>query len=426
MTALTASDLKRNQNLLLFYFLYTTLHGALRKWVFAGVSGVNDLLFLVQLISPFLVVVLMKREKTLFSYQPLVPLALVLIALALNPMNATVFHGIFGFILHFGFWLLMITFLYERDAFPVENLIKIMIVICLAESILTFIQFSLPSSHLLNRYESSDDVVGFDDEGGVRVIGTFSYIAGYGSLLFFTGLFIWALMVEAKKYIPIILALVGMSLVSAFMNGSRSIMLPLVLCIGFGFISYGTFAHKIKLIGVIMMLFVAGVIFGVGKQGAVVERAYTGFAYRVTSGQKSGEAQSRTMGTFVEAFDFNGKYPLFGIGLGATYQGATNKWGRSPELVEYGYTEEEPERVVVEGGYFLLLIRIGLFTFLATQLRIPWIFSAPILFYIFFFTLFVFNAYQTAYVFFGLALLDKVYGAKKEQQKTHEYDENYS
>lgn len=413
MTTLTASDLKRNQNLLLFYFLYTTFHGALRKWVFAGVSGVNDVLFMVQLISPFLVVALMKREKTIFSYQPVVPLALVLAALALNPMNATLFHGIFGFILHFGFWLLMLTFLNERDAFPLENLMKLIIVICIAETLLTFVQFSLPSSHILNRYESADAVVGFDDEGGARVIGTFSYIAGYGSLLFFTGLFIWTLMVEAKRNMLIILALVALSLVSAFMNGSRSIMLPLVLCIGFGFINYGSFGQKIKVIAVLALIFVAGILFNVGKQLTFVERAYKGFAYRVTSGAKSGEAESRTVSTFVEAFDFNGKYPLLGIGLGATYQGATNKWGKSPELVEYGYCEEEPERIVVEGGYFLLLVRMGLFVYLATQLRIPWIFSAPILFYIFFFTLFVFNAYQTAYVFFGFALLDKVYGAKQ-------------
>lgn len=290
---------------------------------------------------------------------------------------------------------------------------KLIIVICIAETLLTFVQFSLPSSHILNRYESADAVVGFDDEGGARVIGTFSYIAGYGSLLFFTGLFIWTLMVEAKRNMLIILALVALSLVSAFMNGSRSIMLPLVLCIGFGFINYGSFGQKIKVIAVLALIFVAGILFNVGKQLTFVERAYKGFAYRVTSGAKSGEAESRTVSTFVEAFDFNGKYPLLGIGLGATYQGATNKWGKSPELVEYGYCEEEPERIVVEGGYFLLLVRMGLFVYLATQLRIPWIFSAPILFYIFFFTLFVFNAYQTAYVFFGFALLDKVYGAKQ-------------
>lgn len=413
MTELTASDLKRNRNLLLFYFLYTTFHGALRKWVFAGVGGVNDILFAFQLIMPFIVVTFMKREKSLFSYQPLVLFALLLIMQALNPMNATIFHGIFGFILHFGFWLIMITYLNERDAFPIKSLMTVFLVVCIAETLLTFVQFSLPSSHFINRYESSDDVTGFDDEGGVRVIGTFSYIAGYGSLLFFTGLFLWALMTEAKKPIPIILALVGLSIVSGFMNGSRSIMLPLVLCIAFGFINYGTFATKIKVIGVIATFAVLIIMGNVGKQMAVVERAYNGFAFRVTSGQKSGEASSRTTGTFVEAFDFSGKYPLFGIGLGATYQGATNKWGRSPELVEYGYTEEEPERVVVEGGYLLLFTRMGLFIFLATQLRIPWIFSAPILFYIFFFTLFIFNAYQTAYVFFGLALLDKVYGEKK-------------
>ena len=235
---LTPEVLKWNERLLMFYFLYTAFHGALRKWAFAGVSGVNDALFMVQLILPFLVVMLMVREKTILSCKPLIPYALMLTAMALNPMNLTLFHGIFGFILHFGFWSLMLVYLNEREAFPIENLVKVMLIVCFAETLLTFVQFGLPTSHFLNRYENAgaDEVAGFENDGGVRVIGTFSYIAGYGSLLFFIGLFVWALMVQKKQSTPVILALSSFGLVSAFMNGSRSIMLPFVLCIVFGLI----------------------------------------------------------------------------------------------------------------------------------------------------------------------------------------------
>lgn len=412
MTTLTADDLKRNQNLLLYYFLYTTFHGALRKWVF-GSSGINNMLLMVQLIAPFIVFFLMKREKSLFTYQPLFPLAVALAAFALNPMNATLFHGILGFILHFGFWLLMVTYLYERDAFPLENIIKIIVIVCIAESLLTFIQFALPPGHILNRYDSADDAVAGFEDGGVRVIGTFSYIAGYGSLLFFTGLFAWALMVESKRSTLVILGVGVLGLVSAFMNGSRSIVLPLVLCLIFGFVSYGTFSQKLKTLAVMAAMFVLGIALNLGNKVAFVEKAYAGFSARVTNGQKSGEANYRTLKTFERTVDFHGKYPLFGIGLGATYQGSISKWGKSRELIEYGYCEEEPERILIEGGYFLLLIRIGLFVFLAIRLRIPIFFSATILFYIFFFTIFVFNTYQMAYVFFGLAILDKIYGEKE-------------
>ena len=76
MTTLTEADLKRNQYLLLFFFLYTTFQGALRKWVFMGESGVSDILFGLQLIMPFLILFAMKREKTIFSCKPLFPFAL--------------------------------------------------------------------------------------------------------------------------------------------------------------------------------------------------------------------------------------------------------------------------------------------------------------------------------------------------------------
>ncbi len=414
---LTPEALKWNERLLLFYFLYTTFHGALRKWAFAGVSGVNDILFMVQLILPFIVVAMSVREKTILSCKPLIPYALLLVGMALNPMNMTLFHGIFGFILHFGFWLLMLVYLNERAAFPVENLVKIMLIVCFAETVLTFIQFGLPTSHFLNRYENSasDEVAGFENDGGVRVIGTFSYIAGYGSLLFFIGLFVWGLMVQKKQSTPVILALSSFGLVSAFMNGSRSIMLPFVLCIVFGLMNYGTFTQKMKVLGIIAGVFVLSVIFNLGDKFKFIEKSYTAFSLRVTSGQKNGEAQSRTLGTFVEVIDFTGKYPLAGIGLGATYQGATNKWGISRELKEYGYCEEEPERIVVEGGFLLFFTRIFLFGLMAIKMRVPLIFSIPVLFYIFFFTLFVFNTYQAAYVFFGFALLDKFYHLKETQ-----------
>jgi hypothetical protein len=415
MDKLTPEALKRNQSLLTFYFLYTVLHGALRKWVFSGVSGVNDALFMVQLLLPYIVIGMLVREKTILSCKPLIPYALMLTAMALNPMNLTLFHGIFGFILHFGFWLLMLVYLNEREAFPIENLVRIMLIVCFAETLLTFVQFGLPTSHFLNRYENAgaDEVAGFENDGGVRVIGTFSYIAGYGSLLFFMGLFVWALMVQKKQSIPVVLGLASFGLVSAFMNGSRSILLPYVICVVFGFLSYGSFGQKIKSMAVIGGVFILTMVFNVAGKISFVEKAYNSFALRVTSGQKNGEAQSRTVGTFVEVIDFTGKYPLTGIGLGATYQGATNKWGSSQELREYGYCEEEPERIVVEGGFLLLFTRIFLFGLMAVKMRVPLIYSIPVLFYIFFFTLFVFNAYQTALVFLGFALLDKFYYLKE-------------
>lgn len=404
-------DLKRNENLLLFYFLYSTLQGALRKWVFNGVSGVSDILLIGQLIMPFLIVFAMKREKTILSCKPLVPYALLLIAMALNPMNETIYHGIFGFIIHFGFWFLMLMYLHEREAFPIQKLKTVFLIFIIIESVLAFTQFQLPYNHFLNRYENSgsqDDIASFVG-GGVRVVGTFSYISGFGSFLFFAGLFVWALMIEKKFPLLLILFLVALGLVSSFMNGSRAVLVPYVMCIVFGFLSFGSFGQKIKAVAVVCVLVLLANIYNISQVLTSVEKSFNAIAERVTSGQQSGEANNRTTKIFEETFNFSGNYPLFGIGLGATYQGATNKWGKAQELVRYGYVEEEPGRILMEGGYLLLIIRTFLFAFIAIKMKIPLIYSVPILFYMFFFTIFIFNAYQVAYAFFGLAFLDKVY-----------------
>ena len=260
MSEFSPTDLKRNQYLLFSFFLYTTFHGALRKWAFLGNSAIDNALFFIQLILPFVIVYFMKRQKPMLTYQPLIPYAILLIALALNPMNQTIYHGIFGFILHFSFWLIMLTYLNERDAFPLESLIKGFIIICLIEAGLGFTQFSLPSSHFINRYVSSDNVDGFDNDQGVRIIGTFSYIAGYSSFLLFFGLFVWGLMVENKRALVLIFGLGAMGLVSAFMNGSRATVLPFVIAIIFGFINYGSFANKLKAVVAIFILVTLGFV----------------------------------------------------------------------------------------------------------------------------------------------------------------------
>ncbi len=416
MTDLNIDDLKWNSNILKFYFVYVTFHGALRKWVFAGVGGgISEILFLLQLILPFVVVFALRRKKSILSCKPLLPYAILLTIMALNPMNQTLYHGIFGFILHFGFWLLMLMYLNEPEAFPIETLVNTFIIVSVTETILTFFQFTLPNSHFLNRYENAnlEDIVGFDNDGGVRVVGTFTYVGGYGSFIFFLGLLVWALMLQRKLPTLYLLILSGFGLISSFMNGSRSMMLPYVLFVFFGFLSYGGFVDKIKPVIIMACILPLLIIFNLGEKFSFIEKAYNSFNSRVIAGRQTGEANQRTLSTFTQITDFAGKYPIAGIGLGATYQGATAKWGKSLEYVEFGYCEEEPERIILEGGFVLFITRVFLFGLIAFKSKIPIYFSMPTLFYIFFFTLFVFNTYQASYVFLGLALLDKVYAQQK-------------
>ena len=411
MYDLTDADLRRNRFWLLFFFIYSTFSGALRKWVFIGDSGVNNVILVIQLLIPFLLVILLRRQKPLITYMPLVPYALLLVLFALNPMNLTVYHGIFGFVMHFGFWFMMFTYLNERDAFPLEKLIAPFIIICIIQAILSFFQFNMPILHPINRYESGDSTSGFEG-GGVRVSGTFSYIGGYAAFLYFFGLFIWALMVEKKRNSGIILLLTGLGVLCAFMNGSRTTALAIVTFIIFGFISYGTLSNKIRLLAIVPIVIVFASIYNVGNILPSIGKAYDAFMGRVEAGQRTGESNHRAYETVFETFDFQSQNTLFGLGLGATYQGATQTWGVSPYIKAYGFYEEEPERILLEGGFALLIIRALLFILMIRQLKIPLILSIPIMFYLFFFAQMVSSTYQSIFTFWGIVILDKIYYLK--------------
>jgi hypothetical protein len=410
-TRLDEADLTHNDRVLLFGFLYTVFHGALRKWVFSG--AINNVLFFFQLILPFVIIMLMRREKSVFSYFPLIPYGIFLTMLALNPINATVFHGIFGFVLHFGFWLLIITYVNERNAFRLEKLVKPFLIACLIEILLGFVQFSMPSDSFINRYESGDGPSGFL-MGAVRVVGTFSYIGGFAAFVYFVGFFVWALFVEQKRPIWLILGLGFMGLIAGFMNGSRSMVLPFVVCVAFGFLSYGETSNKIKVLITLPLLVVTALIFGIDQKLPFINTAYGAFMDRVESGRSSGESSSRVNETLIEAVTFDSKHPLFGMGLGCTYQGATTLWGKSQALIEYGYYEEEPERILLEGGYALFIFRFLLFFFLISQLRIPTLLLIPLVLYMIFITPMVSNIFQACCTFWGLALVDKMYYLKEE------------
>ena len=417
MKEVTIEGLRRNQQWLLGLFLYSALNGALRKWVFAGNSGINNILLVGQLLVPFLMFFFMKREKHVFSYMPLIPYAIALVFFALNPMNMTVYHGIFGFIMHFGFWLMIFTYINERDVFPLENLVKPFMIICLLEALLTVVQFNLPILHPINRYESGDSTSGF--EGGlVRVSGTFSYIGGYAAFLYFFGFFVWSLMVQKKQRSGIIMLLAAFCLFGAFMNGSRTTTLAIAVFITFGFITYGTIENKLRVLLIIPVLLVVASIYNVGTKLPAIKAAYDAFMGRVDAGQRTGESSNRAFETIYETTVFESDNTLFGLGLGSTYQGATQTWGQSHYVTKYGFYEEEPERILLEGGYALFIIRALLFLYMIRQLKIPLVFSIPVMAYLFFFAQMVSSTFQSCFTFFGIAILDKMYYLKSLETDT--------
>ncbi|MFT3932741.1 MAG: hypothetical protein QM726_03915 [Chitinophagaceae bacterium] len=204
------------------------------------------------------------------------------------------------------------------------------------------------------------------------------------------------------------------------MSGSRTptyiyIVIGVLLVYSeFGIKSLGKLLLIVSLVGGCII----GVFYFLGSHLVSVEEtvntSFEKFEKRRTTNKDNGEEGGRIMGTLNDVIFFPGAYPAIGVGLGATYQGAIAKWGTSKYVKEYpSWLEEEPERIVLEGGYLLLFFKIALFVALYKYLGMPG-FSKLILFIlIFLFVPIVYNTYNATYIFLGLIFLDKTYQKPK-------------
>lgn len=404
-------------------FLFTILSGVLRKWVFTSYS-VGNVIFFFQLLVPYF---LLFNESFKFNKvitnKIIVLFLIYIIAGAFNPLQKTILHGLVGLILHCAFWFIAYYYIENREYFDARKWILIFVIIAFSEIALGFIQYGLPQRHFLNRYAAEQNVGNIIAEVGtaVRITGTFSYITGFSSYLLFHVLFVWGLIVyEYRPVISLTLLLGG--LIACFMNGSRGATYVYLLIVFFFLIfearktNIASFITRLIIPFLVLYLFVLAR----GQLGleTTVTTAYDNFQTRTEGLSESGEEKSRILWDYYALRDFRGEYPYFGIGIGATYQGALVLWGASEALQQYGYIESELERYVLEGGFILLVIRLMLTYFFCSSLMVPWqtkwligglAFIAPI----------TFNIFNAIFFMTGVIFLDQSYYHKRLGIKVH-------
>ena len=414
--------LNRSTALFLVLFLYTIFSGALRKWVFVNQFGVGNIIFLFQLILPFSFLFLTTQRKAFAPFKNL-PLSLYFFALllyAIHPLNMTLAHGFIGLLIHFGFWYMCFYYFENRSDLELEKLFPVLVGIGFGMLVLASIQYQLPPRHFLNRY-ADESKVGNDIAlvgDSVRVTGTFSYLGGFNSYLILHVFFIWAL-VKKLYSPPITLTLLLFGLIGAFMSGSRTTTFMYLgisgLIIFTEFTSFNFARFLGMLIPAALMLYLFILLRGqLGvEQGAL--KAYENFENRRVELKESGEEQRRLLWDYNDLFvDFRGKYPWFGMGLGSTYQGATAIFGTSDYVKEFGYVENELTRVVVEGGFVLLAIKLLMAMYLASRLVIPFLGKCAVFGLICSVVVpIVFNVYFSAFMFMSIALVDNMYYRSK-------------
>src|SRR5205823_8969299 len=147
----------------------------------------NNTILAIQLSIPFSFLFLVRSKQLHSPFKPLlIAYIFLLVLLAINPMNYTIFHGIFGIILHLGFWMACFFYFENKEYFELHDLFKLFIAISIAEVVLGFIQYTLPASHILNKYVNESSIADIAMVGNsVRVTGTFSYLAGYAAFFVF-------------------------------------------------------------------------------------------------------------------------------------------------------------------------------------------------------------------------------------------------
>lgn len=406
-------SVSNSTNTLLIIFLFTVISGVLRKWVFTNYT-VGNIIFFFQLLTPYL---FLFRES--FKWKKVLENKLIgfflicIVAGAFNPLQKTIYHGLTGIILHCCFWFLIYFYLENKNFFRIESLILPFLIIAFGEIVLGFIQYGLPQRHFLNRYAAEQNVGNIIAEVGtaVRITGTFSYITGFSSYLLFHILFVWGLVIYQYRPAVTLSLMIG-GLIACFMNGSRGATYVYLAVLIFFLVfearktNIGKFISRL----IVPVVIIYMVILARGQLGieTTVSTAYENFQTRREGLVESGEERNRILWDYYALSEFRGAYPLFGIGIGATYQGAIVLWGTSEALQQYGYIESEMERYVVEGGFFLLILRLMLTVGFCVRLSVPWqakwligalTFIAPI----------TFNIFNIVFFTTGIIFLDQVY-----------------
>lgn len=404
-----------NLRLLTTWFVYTTFSGAARKW-FITDALTGNLMLGIQLIAPILFVMLAKtRPFDKFTGTLFFAYSLLLLLMAFNPLAQTLMHGLLGYFLHTGVFFPMLVYLNDREAFPLERLNRLFVLVMVVEVILGTAQFLAPADSFINKYvrdmSESGGIATLAAINRVRITGTFSYIGGMTSLFTLFGFVVWGMRLTRQSPLLIGGILIGCAIISP-MTGSRGLSALLIILIGCGFLSTLTQMRNTIGLALLTILVVAGIqIVNV----SLVSEAYTGLNSRISAHRQDGENRTRVVGQLEEIIDFRGDYPVFGTGLGATYQGAISLFGESRSLKEYGYYEEEPERVVLEGGYVLFFVRLLLWWLIFKRSAIPLLFGFILIYLHLFYQVTVFNVFTGFYTVIGLMYLDRCYWLRQQR-----------
>jgi len=385
--------------------------GSLRKW-FLLPSIFSHAVLGFQILLPWLFCLGFYPWNQSKIYKYLFIHWLILLLLVLAPESCGIFHSIFGFLLHGGFWTGLFVFLANNNKVDWDKFYPVSLFILGLETILAIFQYALPVEHSINQYANFKAIGDIALMGeSARVTGTFSYVSGLGSYILFMSFQLWCNSLR-PKYKPIILFFHEICLgILALLNGSRAIIFAFILIWIISKISRGM-PRLINFYSVLGFSFLLTSLWLFPWVNHFLFQPFINLSDRVVLNVASGEQTSRFITPWENVIFFSSEKEWFGYGLGCTYQGANELWGISANILRYGYFEEEMERILIEGGWVLFMLKLLFIILFIALSNIPkWINALLFILLLGYFPI-VSNTYNSFFLLWGIISLSSQYEQK--------------
>lgn len=405
-----------NQLLVLGILLFTLLSGSVRKWGSTN-SNINTIVTVIQI--PIVYILIFIKGTPILNNKNISNIFIIyvfyLFIAAFTPLSPSIYHAVSGYIIHLSFWLGLFIYLTNKDLIKTERFFYIVLAFILLEAVLAIIQYQLPRENVINQYAMEDE---FDDEAAlgvamvgdaVRVTGTFSYISGFSAFILFVQFFSFSLFYknEIKKYIPIIG--ISLSLILAFLSGSRSTtLINVILTISFFSLQLKKYNYKHLITSVITIILGIVINLGIGDPLKVVDfisNSYNNFNDRFETNSEEGQGRIYTPFLTIVNNDFPNK--LIGNGLGISYPAVVAAKGTSKVAETFWVQDDEIGRTILEGGYILLILKLLLITFSIKNLQMDKRFMTVVFLVIFIYMPITTNIYNIVFFLIGIIYLEQ-------------------
>lgn len=335
-------------SLILITLAFTIFEGALRKWVFSDIPTLRyaayfskDVVFILAGLAGFAAAGMTNRQ---YAYWVVVISACFILLPSMSNLPET---SLVGSVLAIRAYTVLpcCAFLAAgtiRSFKDIDRIITFVGIAAIVAAVLGLVQFSLPASHVLNRYDSAGEVSG--EYGHVRAVGPFAYISGMTVMALAAGwagtyLFLSSAN-QSRRLFGVAVAASG--LVCALVSMSRGgVLMWLLLVIG----TFICFGRVRELLYLALMAALAYWMLAASPAEETMEADMYGATLRRFE-NSSDNVGSRLEMKIQEIQDGLTRYPL-GLGLGAG-QPASHFASRATDKLRV--IEDEMGRILLEVG----------------------------------------------------------------------------